>query len=59
MVDIRHFFKNHYTNSRSLITVINEYKNPSINKLDYAVNDAEEIRNILINNFAFPADVFL
>jgi uncharacterized caspase-like protein len=50
--DIRFLLKTHYTGSRALIVGINRYKN--ISSLSYAVNDAEEIRSILVKEFSFP-----
>lgn len=52
MRDIRFLLKTHYTNSRALIIGINEYVNAS--PLSYAVSDAEEIRDVLINELDFP-----
>jgi uncharacterized caspase-like protein len=52
--DIRFLLKTHYTNSRALIIGINEYLNAS--PLSYAVSDAEEIRDVLINELAFPQE---
>ncbi|SMF08570.1 caspase family protein [Pseudogulbenkiania subflava] len=52
MRDIRFLLKTHYTNSRALVIGINHYQNAS--PLSYAVSDAEEIRNVLINDLGFP-----
>lgn len=52
MRDIRFLLKTHYTNSRALVVGINHYQNAS--PLAYAVSDAEEIRNILVNDLGFP-----
>lgn len=54
MRDIRFLLKTHYSNSRALIIGINKYKNFS--PLSFAVSDAEEIRNVLVNELAFPKD---
>ena len=52
MSNFRLFTKPKYSNSRALIIGINEYQNMS--PLAYAVNDAQEVRNVLINELAFP-----
>jgi uncharacterized caspase-like protein len=52
--DIRFLLKTHYTNSRALIIGINQYENAS--PLSYAVNDAEEVRDVLVNELAFPRE---
>jgi thymidylate synthase ThyX len=44
--DIRFLLKPHYSKSWALIIGINEYKD--VSPLCYAVNDAQEIREILI-----------
>lgn len=54
MRDIRFILKTHYTNSRALIIGINEYKNAS--PLSYAVSDAEEICDVLVDELAFPPE---
>ena len=41
-----------YDNSWALIIGIDKYKN--VQKLNYAVDDAESIKDILINSFDFP-----
>lgn len=52
MRDIRFLLKTHYSNSRALIIGINQYTKAS--PLSYAVSDAEEVRDVLINELAFP-----
>jgi len=52
--DIRFLLKTHYTNSRALIVGINQYENAS--PLSFAVSDAEEVRDVLVNDLAFPQD---
>ncbi|EBD9558365.1 caspase family protein [Salmonella enterica] len=54
MKDFRYFLKEKYTNSRALIIGINKYKN--VPPLSYAVNDAMEIKDLLINEFNFPEE---
>ena len=54
MKDFRYFLKEKYTNSRALIIGINKYKN--VSPLSYAVNDAMEIKDLLINEFNFPEE---
>lgn len=51
MRDFRYFLKEKYTNSRALVIGINKYKN--VSPLSYAVNDATEIRDLLISEFGF------
>ncbi|MDK9585642.1 caspase family protein [Lelliottia wanjuensis] len=51
MRDFRYFLKEKYSNSRALVIGINIYKN--ISPLSYAVNDATEIRDLLISEFGF------
>ncbi|MBP0622936.1 caspase family protein [Cupriavidus consociatus] len=53
MRDIRFLLKTHYTESRALIIGINAYKNAA--PLSYACNDAAEMRDILVDEFGFPA----
>ena len=53
MRDIRFLLKTHYAASHALIVGINSYQN--VSPLTYAVNDATEIRDILINELGFPA----
>ena len=43
-----------YDNSWALIIGINKYEN--VQKLNYAVDDAESIKDILINSFDFPEE---
>jgi hypothetical protein len=47
MHDIRFFAKPHYKHSWALVIGIDNYKNAS--PLSYAVNDAREVRDVLIN----------
>ncbi|HFG2659414.1 TPA: caspase family protein [Escherichia coli] len=51
MKDLRYFLKESYINSRALVIGINKYKN--VSPLAYAVNDALEIKSLLINEFDF------
>ncbi len=56
MQDSRFTLKPHYSNSRALVIGINNYKN--VSPLSYAVSDASEIRDILINELNFdPSNV--
>ena len=43
-----------YDNSYALIIGINEYEH--VDKLNYAVQDAEAIKNLLVSNFNFPKE---
>jgi hypothetical protein len=52
--DIRFLLKTHYANSRGLIIGINQYQKAP--PLSYAVNDAKELRDVLIQELSFPAD---
>lgn len=54
MKDIRHFLKQSYEISRALIIGINQYQRAS--PLEYAVSDAEEMKNILINELRFEIE---
>ena len=54
MRDIRFLLKTHYANSRGLIIGINQYQKAP--PLSYAVNDAKELRDVLIQELSFPAD---
>lgn len=54
MRDLRYILKQSYENSRALIIGINQYAN--VSPLEYAVNDAKEIRDILINNLGFEPE---
>ena len=54
MSDFRFLTKSQYSNSRALIIGINEYQN--MPPLAYAVNDAQEVRNVLIKELAFPEE---
>ncbi len=47
-------YDSRYSNSWALCVGINSYKN--VSPLEYAVNDAEEVAKILIEEFAFPKD---
>lgn len=53
MRDLKYILKQSYDCSRALVIGINQYKNAS--PLGYAVSDAEEIKNILINELGFNA----
>lgn len=44
----------YYANSYALLIGINNYQH--VDKLRYAVNDVTELRRVLINQYAFPAD---
>jgi uncharacterized caspase-like protein len=46
--------KTHYTNSRALIIGINKYEKAS--PLSFAVSDAEEVRDVLVKELAFPQE---
>ena len=46
--------KTHYTNSRALIIGINKYENAP--PLSYAVHDAEEIRDVLVDELSFQPE---
>lgn len=52
MKDIRFFAKPQYKASWALIVGIDNYKNAS--PLSYAVSDASEIREVLVNELGFP-----
>src|SRR5258708_1562393 len=52
--DIRFLLKPHYENSRALIIGIDNYKN--VSPLSYAVSDASEVREVLVNEVGFPND---
>jgi hypothetical protein len=52
--DIRFLLKPHYETSRALIVGIDNYKNAS--PLSYAVNDASEVRDVLVNELEFPTE---
>lgn len=54
MRDYRFFLKPRYANSRALIIGINKYQH--VSPLEYAVNDAEEVRDTLINELHFPEE---
>ena len=54
MRDIRFMLKTHYTNSRALIIGINKYENAP--PLSYAVHDAEEIRDVLVDELSFQPE---
>lgn len=53
MKDIRFFAKPKYKASWALIVGIDNYKNAS--PLSYAVSDASEIREVLVNELGFPS----
>ena len=46
-----------YDNSYALIIGIDKYQN--VQSLDYAVNDAKDIQNMLVGKFQFPKDNIL
>lgn len=52
--DLRFLLKPHYENSRALIVGIDNYKNAS--PLSYAVSDASEVRDVLVNELEFPTE---
>lgn len=52
--DIRFLLKTHYSSSRALVVGINTYRNAS--PLSYAVNDAQEMREVLITDLDFPEE---
>ncbi len=54
MTDLKFTFTPKYSNSRALIVGINNYKAAS--PLSYAVSDANEISDLLIDNFDFNED---
>ena len=54
MRDLRFLLKTHYAGSHALIVGINQYEKAS--PLSYAVNDALEIKNILVHDFGFPLE---
>lgn len=54
MRDLKFVLKQGYDCSRALVVGINKYKN--VSPLGYAVSDAEEVKNILINELGFSSD---
>ncbi|UTF51454.1 caspase family protein [Desulfomicrobium sp. ZS1] len=54
MRDLRFLLKTHYTRSRALVIGIDRYKN--ISPLEYAVSDASEFRQTLIDSLKFESD---
>lgn len=54
MKDLRHFLKQSYEVSRALIVGINQYQR--FPPLEYAVSDAEEVKDILVNELGFEAE---
>src|SRR2546430_17279997 len=52
--DFRFKLKPHYEKSHALLIGINQYEN--VSPLSYAVNDAQGIREVLINDLGFPAE---
>ena len=54
MRDLKYILKQNYEISRALIIGINKYQNAS--PLEYAVNDAKEIKDILIAELGFEAE---
>lgn len=53
MRDLKYILKQSYETSRALVIGINNYENAS--PLEYAVNDAKEIKDVLINELGFLA----
>ena len=45
-----------YNNSWALIVGIDDYQNENIDDLNYAVKDAESIREMLIDYYDFPPE---
>lgn len=54
MRDLRFLLKTHYTRSRALVIGIDQYAHTS--PLEYAVSDADEFRQTLIDSLGFAAD---
>ena len=54
MRDLRFLLKTRYTRSRALVIGIDQYTHAS--PLEYAVSDAHEFRQTLIESFGFEAD---
>jgi len=54
MHDIRFLLKTHYTRSRALVIGIDQYTQASA--LEYAVSDAAEFRQTLVDSLGFEAD---
>lgn len=54
MRDLRFLLKTHYTRSRALVIGIDQYTHAS--PLEYAVSDADEFRQTLIESLGFEAD---
>ncbi|MDP3776462.1 caspase family protein [Methylotenera sp.] len=54
MSDIRFLLNTHYSKNSALIIGINNYKN--VTPLGYAVSDAKEIKDILIDELDFPTE---
>lgn len=54
--DYRFLTKPSYKKSHALVIGINEYKNKKVRTLDYAVNDAKEIEQVLIENLSFEKE---
>jgi uncharacterized caspase-like protein len=52
--DIRFLLKTHYSSSRALLVGINQYQ--SAQPLSYAVDDAEAVRDVLVEDLRFPKD---
>ncbi|MBE0575241.1 MAG: caspase family protein [Desulfuromonadales bacterium] len=53
-MDLKFSYQPKYSKSRALIIGINKYKEAS--PLEYAVNDAKEVSDLLIENFGFDKD---
>lgn len=54
MRDLKYILKQNYDSSRALVIGINEYQNAS--PLGYAVNDAKEIKDILVGELGFESE---
>ena len=54
MQNLNHLLKTDYSNSYALIIGINNYQN--VSPLGYAVNDAQEVSEVLINKLNFPKE---
>ncbi|MEG6095983.1 caspase family protein [Enterobacter bugandensis] len=54
MRDLKYILRQSYENSRALVIGINQYE--KVSPLEYAVNDAKEIRDTLINDLGFEPE---
>ncbi|MEQ1064889.1 caspase family protein [Acinetobacter sp. XH1741] len=54
MQNLNHLLKTDYSNSYALIIGINNYQ--KVSPLGYAVNDAQEVSDVLINKLNFPKE---